>query len=198
MSWFSTVRLVAGALGVWDQRVLPVGCTLGRTIYRETRRSAMIANLHRPRRRLGDTTVRRLQHLYDDIDLRTVRVRSHCRLPANQFRPTGSIYAMTFGSTVYFRDQLDESNPSHVVHLIHELVHVAQVHRLGGESEFACEYGRGYVSGGGELPGYIRNPTPYHRNPLEAEAYMFEAQFRNDDGRVVPERIPRSPQQRNG
>jgi hypothetical protein len=190
VSWLATVRLVADAVGVWDRRVSPAGCTLGRTIYRETKRSAQIANVHRRHRPLLDTTVDRLQRLYDGVDLRSVRVRTRCRLPANQFRPTGSIHAMTFGTTIYFRDELDEADPMHVVRLIHELVHVDQSQRLGGESEFACAYGRGYVEGGGELPAYVDEPTAYHRNPLESEAYMFEARFRDDDGRVVASRLP--------
>jgi len=119
-----------------------------------------------------------------------VRVRMRCRLPSNRFHERGSIYAMTFGSTIYFRDELDEQNPAQLVHLIHELVHVDQVHRLGGETAFACEYGKGYVNGGGQLPAYIDDPSRYHRNPLESEAYSFEAQFRDERGRVAPDRLP--------
>jgi len=97
---------------------------------------------------------------------------------------------MTFGNTIYFRDELDEHNPQNLVKLIHELVHVDQVRRHGGESGFACAYGRGYIEGGGTLPTYIADATPYHRNPLEAEAYTFDAQFRDAAGRVVPSRLP--------
>ena len=97
---------------------------------------------------------------------------------------------MTFGSTIYWRDSLDERDPGDLVKLIHEIVHVDQVRRHEGESSFACEYGRGYIEGGGALPGYIGEPTAYHRNPLEAEAYTFEAQFRDDSGQVVATRLP--------
>ena len=41
---------------------------------------------------------------------------------------------MTFGYTIYWRDELDESKPDDLVKLIHELVHVDQVRRNGGES----------------------------------------------------------------
>jgi hypothetical protein len=97
---------------------------------------------------------------------------------------------MTFGYTIFWRDELDETKPDDLVRLIHELVHVDQVRRHGGESEFACQYGRGYIEGGGELPAYIADATAYHRNPLEAEAYTFDARFRDDGGHVVAAKLP--------
>jgi hypothetical protein len=100
---------------------------------------------------------------------------------------------MTFGNTIYWRDDLDESDPKDLVKLIHEIVHVEQVRRLGGETAFARTYGAGYLEGGGELPDYIHQPTAYHRNPLEAEAYSFEARFRDGSGQVVPDRLPKLP-----
>ncbi len=190
MSWWSTIRSVGGTLGLWEEHAVPIGCALGRSVFTETKRSARIANLNRSSRALQASTIDRLQPLFPGVDLHDVRIRTRCRLPSNRFRESGSIYAMTFGSTIYFRDELDERNPRHLVHLIHELVHVDQVRRLGGESQFACEYGRGYLSGGGRLPTYIDEPSPYHRNPLESEAYSFEAQFRDACGRVVPDRLP--------
>ena len=98
---------------------------------------------------------------------------------------------MTFGTTIFWRDELDEDDPRDLVRLIHECVHVDQVRRHGGESRFACEYGKGYLTGGGEVPTHIRTPSAYHRNPLESEAYLFDARFRDAAGRVVPERLPR-------
>ena len=41
-----------------------------------------------------------------------------------------------------------------------------------------------------QLPAYITRPTAYHRNPLEAEAYTFEARFQDAKGRAVPSLIP--------
>lgn len=168
---------------------MSVGCALGRTVYGETKRAAQVVNLHRRRRALAPSTVARLQTWFPDLDLTTVRIRTRCRLPANRFQESGDIYAMTFGSTIYWRDDLDEQDPLHLVRLLHELVHVDQVRRLGGESAFACAYGRGYVEGGGALPSYLRSPSRYHRNPLESEAYTFEARFRDGTGRVVAARI---------
>lgn len=184
------MRSVSDALGIWERRVVPVGCELGTTIFRETKRSAQIANVGRRPRPLRADTVRRLQQLFPHLDLRTIRVRTRCRLPANRFGERGSIYAMTFGNTIYWRDELDERDPGDLVHLIHEIVHVDQVRRHQGERGFACAYGMGYLEGGGDLPAYIAEPTAYHFNPLEAEAYSFEAQFRDAAGRVVPSSLP--------
>jgi hypothetical protein len=193
VSWWSTVRSVGDALGLWERRIVPVGCELGTTIFRETKRSAQIANLARRPRPLRPETARRLQPLFPGLDLTAIRVRTRCRLPSNRFSEHGSIYAMTFGSTIYWRDELDEDDPRDLVHLIHELVHVDQVRRHGGEDGFACAYGAGYLEGGGDLPGYLADPTAYHRNPLEAEAYSFEERFRDAAGRVVPGSLPASP-----
>ncbi len=190
MGWSSTVRAVGGALGLWQEHAVPLGCVVGRSVFKETKRSAQLANIGRATRPLLPATIERIRPLFPHLDLSTVRVRTKCRLPSNKFHPSGSIYAMTFGSTIYFRDELNEADPAQLVHLIHELVHVDQVHRFGGESAFACEYGRGYIDGGGELPAYIDHPTAYHRNPLEAEAYTFEAQFRDPHGRVDRARLP--------
>ena len=191
MSLLGTVRSVGEALGVVPTEASSVGCNLGRVVYRETRRAAQTVNLLRPRRALAPETQAMLRSVFPDLDVGAIRVRTRSRLPANRFKPTGSIYAMTFGNTIYWRDDLDESDPIHLVRLVHEATHVDQVRRLGGEDAFACEYGTGYLRGGGELPGYIEEPSDYHRNPLESEAYSTEARYRDARGRVVASRLPR-------
>ena len=175
---------------------MPFGCALGRNVYRETERACRIVNVLRPRRPLSVTTIARLDPWFPEVDLGAVRVCTRCRLPPNRFRESGHIYAMTFGSTIYWRDELDERDPNDLVRLMHELVHVDQVRRHGGESAFACAYGEGYLSGGGQVPAHIDRPTAYHRNPLEAEAYAFEARFRDAAGRVVADRIDRTAEPR--
>lgn len=197
MSWWTTARAVGAALGVGTRQVDHVGRRLGRTIYRETKRASTIVNVHRRPRPLQPATVARLQPWFPELDLTTVRVRAGCRLPPNRFRTDGHVYAMTFGSTIHWRGDLDESSPTHLVRLLHELVHVDQVRRLGGEDEFACAYGEGYLAGGGALPDHLQRPTAYHRNPLEAEAYRFDATFRDASGRVVPARIDAPPDRRS-
>ncbi len=190
MGWLGTLRSVGEAVGVVGKRTAPVGCSLGRVVFRETKRAAFIANVNRRARPLQPRTQAMLRELLPDLDPSTIRIRTKCRLPSNRFRPTGHIYAMTFGSNIFFRDELDESDPVDLVHLIHESVHVDQVRRLGGESAFACAYGKGYLDGGGEVPAHIHDVSAYHRNPLEAEAYTFEMRFRDQRGRVLPANLP--------
>jgi len=193
MSWWSTIRSVGDTLGISKRTAEPVGCALGQSIFTETKRSALIVNMLRPRRPLQPATVARLKTLFPDLDLSKITVRTRCRLPSNHFRQTGSIYAMTFGYSIFWREELDETNPLSLVQLIHEIVHVDQARRLGGESSFACAYGRGYIEGGGNLPAYLAKRTDltaYHRNPLEAEAYSFDARYRDDSGDVVAAKLP--------
>ena len=193
MSWWSTLRAAGAALGISERQVVPAGCALGQSIYRETKRATWAVNVHRRPRPLAAATITRLAPWFPELDLSTVRVRTSCRLPPNRFAASGDIYAMTFGSTIYWRDELDEADARDLVKLAHELVHVEQVRRHGGESAFACAYGSGYVEGDGDLPRYVRRPTQYHRNPLEAEAYRFEARFRDDAGQVVASRLDAPP-----
>lgn len=193
MSWWSTVGDVAAACGVWKPDIAPLGCTLGRSIYRETRRSALIANMPRRPRAPGAELQALLANLFPNLDIERVHYRTGCRLPPNRFRERGWVLAMTFGYSIFWRGSFDETDPADVVNFIHEVVHVDQVRRFGGEMPFACEYGKGYLDGGGQLPAHIRNPSRYHRNPLEAEAYSFEARFQDNAGRVVPESIPWPP-----
>ncbi|NNE12930.1 MAG: DUF4157 domain-containing protein [Ilumatobacter sp.] len=193
MSLWSTARTIATALGVTDRDLEPIGCALGRTVFRETKRATQIVNVRRPRRRLTPAAVAVLAPWFPELDLSSVRIRTSCRLPPNRFHTEGRIYAMTFGSTIYWRDEFDDDDPKELVRLAHELVHVDQVRRLGGESAFACAYGEGYIEGGGELPAYLDDVGAYERNPLEAEAYSFEARFRDDRGRVVEARLRTTP-----
>ncbi len=190
MSFWSTIKAVASAFGFRREKVVPVGCSLGRGIYRETKRATQLANATRPWQELQPDTVEMLRTVFPELEVEKIRYRTRCRLPSNRFQETGNIYAMTFGYSIYWRGDFDERNPRQIVDFIHEVVHVDQARRFGGEDEFACEYGKGYIEGGGELPPTIRNPTAYHRNPLEAEAYRFEATFQDDLGAPVVERIP--------
>ena len=89
MSFWSTTRSVTDALGVWERHVVPIGWELGTTIFRESKRSAQIANIGRATRPLGANTIQRLQPLFVDLDLQLIRVRSKCRLPSNRFREHG-------------------------------------------------------------------------------------------------------------
>ena len=191
MSILGTVRSIGEALGLWKSRAVPIGCSMGKVAFRETKRSAQLANLTRSGEPLKEATQAMLRQLFPDLDVSQIRVLRGCRLPANRFDERGSTYAMTFGHSIYWRDEvLDEDDPVDLVKLIHEVMHVEQARRLGGEAKFACAYGEGYLQGGGDVPARIEDPTAYHRNPLEAEAYTFESQFRDEHGTVAPELLP--------
>src|SRR5262245_16877035 len=137
MSILGTVRSVGEALGLWKSRVEPIGCSIGKVAFRETKRSAQLANLTRPSEPLKDGTQTMLRKLFPDLDVSRIRVRRGCRLPANRFDVRGSTYAMTFGYSIYWRDAvLDEDDPVDLVKLIHEVMHVEQTRRLGGEAKF--------------------------------------------------------------
>ncbi len=189
MGWFSTVKSIGNALDIWKP-VESLGVSVGKTVYRETKRAAQLANVPRRLERLDPETAATLAVLFPELDVDKIRFKTHCRLPANKFKPTGRIYAMTFGYTIYWRGSFDPKDPAQFVNFVHEVMHVDQFRRYGGESGFASKYGEGYLSGGGSLPGYLKSPGPYERNPLEAEAYTFEATFQDENGHVVEERIP--------
>ena len=163
MGMWSTVRGVGAAFGFLEPTYLPIACSLGRNVYRETKRAAQIANIRRPAQRMQPATERLMAHLFPELDVERIRYRSGCRLPPNRFKADGNILAMTFGYSIYWRGELDEHEPRDIVNLIHEVLHVDQVRRFGGEHEFACAYGKGYVEGGGHLP-----PTSPARLPTTA------------------------------
>ena len=47
MGMWSTVRGVGAAFGFLEPTYLPIACSLGRNVYRETKRAAQIANIRR-------------------------------------------------------------------------------------------------------------------------------------------------------
>ena len=190
MGWTDTITGVGSALGWWKPTQDAIGCRVGQEVYRETKRAALVANVHRRPHALGPELWALVAHLFPELDVDRLRYRTGCRLPPNRFREDGWVLAMTFGSSIFWRGAFDEHDPRDVVNFLHEVVHADQVRRFGGEAGFACEYGQGYVDGGGQLPAHLDNPTRYHRNPLEAEAYSFEARFQDATGRVVPSTIP--------
>jgi hypothetical protein len=190
VAWKETIGSVAAAFGWWRPAQQAVGCRLGREVYRETKRAATIANVHRRPQTPGPRLRALITELFPELDVGALRYRTGCRLPPNHFREDGWVLAMTFGSSIFWRGEFDEDDPRDVVNFLHEVMHADQVRRYGGESGFACEYGKGYVEGGGRLPAHITEPTRYHRNPLEAEAYSFEARFQDGRGRVIPGSIP--------
>ena len=187
------VRWVGGALGVSKATADKYGCRAGTVGLAQTKRLAEAANRKQVPRPLKPRTQAMMREIFPDLDVENIRLRTGCRLPANRFKKSGSIYGMTFGYTIYWRNAvLDEDDAHTLVKLIHEVKHVDQVRELGGEKEFACAYGKGYLEGGGELPERLahRQSDPYHANPLEAAAYRLDAQYRNAAGRGDPSKLP--------
>ena len=92
-------------------------------------------------------------------------------LAANHFKSGTS--GMTFGlaqtpvgdvgNVIFLKPKFDFSKPDFKRLLVHELVHVLQYRRFGGELGFACAYGIGYAKAGFD----------YKKNPFEDEAYDF-------------------------
>ena len=150
-----------------------------------------IANVHRRPQTPGPRLRALITDLFPELDVGRAALPHRLSAPA-QSLPRGRLGA---GDDVRARrssgaGDFDEDDPRDVVNFLHEVVHADQVRRYGGESGFACEYGKGYVEGGGELPAHITEPTRYHRNPLEAEAYSFEARFQDAPGPGHPELDP--------
>lgn len=145
------------------------GCTGGVTVYGAAKAAADARNsvpgAYRKRRALRPEVACRLQPLFPELDLDRVRIRVNCSLPGNWFASGDDVDAMTFGYTIYFEGSGYQTDEAKLPLLIHELAHVEQVRRLGGETEFACEYGKGFLAAGS-----------YEANPLEVEArhYQFD------------------------
>jgi hypothetical protein len=142
-----------------------IGCAGGIAIYFAAKSACHARNVGRTRRRIPEDVARTLAPHFPALDLATVRIVAGSSLPPNWLGPrVFRASAMTFGRTIFFVDAEPFRGPGAVRLLAHELVHVEQVRRLGGERAFACAYGRGYVEGGS-----------YRANPLEVEAYEVEA-----------------------
>lgn len=138
------------------------GCAGGEAIYAGAKASCLVLNAKRERRELWSNTRSVMQVHFPKLDLTKVRFCINCTLPGNWFASAKWVAAMTFGYTIYFDDSDVQKTHAGLRLLMHELVHVDQVRRLGGESAFACAYGKGYLSAGS-----------YRQNALEVEAYDF-------------------------
>lgn len=137
------------------------GCSGGRLIYYAAQTTVQLANWTRDKHRISAESKAKLQPLFPRLDLDQVEFKMCCSLPGNWFTGADEVEAMTFGYVIYFKDNNIEQTDRGLDILMHELVHVDQVRRLGSEHAFACEYGIGFLAGG------------YRNNPLEEEAYDF-------------------------
>jgi len=138
-------------------------CLGGRLGYFYVKRGVQVGNVGKSKHGIPESLIPTFQPLYLTLDLSGIRFVDGARLPANWFSSKDETAGMTFGFTIYLRDKFDPSRAASVNVLAHELVHCNQVVRFGGESNFACEYGKGYAKAG----------FKYRENPLEDEAYTF-------------------------
>lgn len=154
------------------------GCSGGVAVYSGAKALALAANVQRKRRKLWASTKKLMKNYFPKLDLGKVRFCIHSSLPGNWFTSRDSVQGMTFGYTIFFKGTNLQKSRAGLKLLMHELVHVDQVRRKGGEIAFACAYGKGYLSGGS-----------YRQNPMEVEAYDFVAKHGSSlpDGVTKPE-----------
>lgn len=179
-------------MSIFDQLRNLGGCEGGKAIYFSFKRTTQLINSYKPSRKLRSDTISKLRIFFPHLNVGKIRYKTRARLPANYYQSSGDTYAMTFGYTIYWRGRFNQFDPQDFVEFIHEVVHVDQVRRLGGEMAFGCRYGEGYLQGGGNLPDYMvthGRTGRYERNPLEAEAYRFDAKFRDSNGVVMPDTL---------
>ncbi len=139
-----------------------IGCTGGIIGYYASKTALLAANVNRKSRPLKPATINKMTPLFPSLEMNHVQIRTGCTLPANWIPKNTRVRAMTFGVTIYFGVNEVENTYKGLHLLMHELVHVDQVRRLGSERRFACEYGKGYLAGG-----------CYEKIPLEMEAFEF-------------------------
>lgn len=145
------------------------GCAGGVSIYGGAKALMWAANTQRIRRTLWSNTQALMKTYFPKIDFGDVEFCINCTLVSNWFASPGSVSAMTFGNTIFFKGSDIQKNRAGLKLLMHELFHVNQVRELGGQIEFACEYGKGYLAKGS-----------YRDNPMEAKAYQFVADHGNE------------------
>ena len=143
------------------------GCQGGIHIYYAAKAAVAVTNINKERNRLKESTKAKFRPLFPHLNLDRVRIRPRCTLPGNWFTSSNDVQAMTFGYTIYCKGTRMQSTNAKLNVIMHELVHVDQVRRRDdSESQFACDYGKGYLKAGN-----------YRDNAMEVEAYDFEAQY---------------------
>ena len=148
----------------------------GVAVYTITKAACHAWNIGRAKAPLPAAVRAVMQRHFPELDLAKVRVCTNASLPANWIRLPGGprMDGMALGRTIFLTGADYSRSRKALRLLMHELVHVEQVRRLGGEIAFARAYGRGYVEARG-----------YRGNPLEAEAYEFESRA----GRGLPDGV---------
>ncbi|MBK8803804.1 MAG: hypothetical protein IPN71_17495 [Fibrobacteres bacterium] len=150
----------------WNRSSLlrPLAFLAGVVVYWLSKHTAALANIHRKPLALDTLTLRRFHLLLPDVDLSNLRIVSGAWLPAWLFHR--SVIGMAYKDRIYASASGSLDTYDSFLLMVHELVHILQIQRLG-ELRFAGEYGCQFLYAG----GYGR------KMPLEAEAYGFVDRF---------------------
>ena len=139
------------------------GCGGGQAIYYAAKGVCYMSNVTRKQIELWPDTIKIMHYFLPQLNLHRVRFRNNCSLPGNWFTSASNVAAMTFGYNIFFKGKDNQQSWTKLELMLHELVHVDQVRRRGdSDSNFACDYGKGYLAAGN-----------YRNNPMEVEAYNF-------------------------
>ena len=144
------------------------GCGGGQAIYYAAKGVCYMSNVTHKQIELWPDTIKIMHFFLPQLNLHRVRFRNNCSLPGNWFTSASNVDAMTFGYNIFFKGKDNQQSWAKLELMLHELVHVDQVRRRGdSESNFACDYGKGYLAAGN-----------YRNNLMEVEAYNFVANHR--------------------
>jgi hypothetical protein len=131
-------------------------------VYYAAKGACLFANAQRQRRKLWKNTRKLMKQYFPDLKLNDVRFCIHSNLPPNWFESPLRVEGMTFGDTIFLKGTDYQKTRAGLATLMHELFHVDQVRRHGGEMGFAVAYGEGFLKGGN-----------YSKNPMETAAVNF-------------------------
>ncbi len=153
------------------------GCAGGVAIYTAAKELARIRNIARKKRKLWASTKKVMKSYFPKLNLDEVEFCINSSLPPNWFQSPDRIQAMTFGYRIYFKGSRVQGSKPGLKLLMHELVHVDQVRRLGSDVAFACAYGEGYLKSGS-----------YKNNSMEVAAVDFVDQH----GKSLPDGVKKT------
>lgn len=140
----------------------------GRQFIDEAAAAIAAKNAALPVEPLNDLQKRHLRPHFGDLVDR-VRVKYGATLLDNWRTPLGTISepsgGQTFCNDIYITQRFRPNDADLMELIAHEMVHSQQCERLGGLANFGYEYFKGYKNAN----------QSYRNNPMEEEAYQFDA-----------------------
>jgi hypothetical protein len=143
-----------------DGAIIAAGSAAGLLVYYACKLLANIVNLRKPSFKISTDTKNKLKDLFTGMPLDNITIVYSAWLPAHIFNP--SIEGMTFRNKIFIAHSFPFQHISSLLLLVHELVHIRQIRKLG-EVVFACQYGAQFLRNRGYGIGM----------PLEKEAFEF-------------------------